>query len=192
MCGCRRSGGGGGTAAVPVVAGVPLQTRTVSKTMTITKSVSGRVVRRNGGVTPTYIQTTTTTIPLDVVDTRTWGPHMWIVLHVLSLRAPPAAWANIPAALDGALPCPDCRTHFHDWVVAQPLTASGDGPRDWVAALHNSVNERLGLAAWTIDEMLALYGPKTKADAVAALAEVRGMIGSVGLTALDALVAATS
>jgi hypothetical protein len=116
---------------------------------------------------------------------------MWIVLHVLSLLAPAAAWANIPAALDGALPCPDCRTHYHDWVLAQPLTAAGDGPRDWVAALHNDVNQRLERTLWTIDEMLAEYGPLTKADAVAALGVVRNMIGSVGLAALDALIAAT-
>ena len=130
-------------------------------------------------------------MPLDVIDTSVWGPSMWIVLHVLSLRAPAAAWAGIPAALDGALPCPDCRTHFHEWVAAQPLTAVGDGPRDWVAALHNSVNDRLGRAVWTIEQVLAEYGPKTKADAVGALGVVRGMIGSVGLAALDALIAAT-
>lgn len=116
---------------------------------------------------------------------------MWRVLHILSLRAPAAAWAGIPAALDGALPCPECRTHFHEWVVAQPLTAAGDGPRDWVAALHNAVNDRLSRAAWTMDEVLAAYGPLTKADAVAALEVVRGMVGSVGLAALDALIAAT-
>lgn len=116
---------------------------------------------------------------------------MWRVLHVLSLLAPAAAWAGVPQALDGALPCPECRTHFHDWVVAQPLTASGDGPRDWVAALHNDVNTRLGRPTWTMAEVLTAYGPLTRADAVAALGVVRGMIGSVGLAALDALVAAT-
>jgi len=113
---------------------------------------------------------------------------MWRVLHVLSLLAPSAAWLNVPTALDGALPCPDCRSHFHEWVVAHPLTA-GTGPRDWVAALHNAVNTRLGRPTWTIEEVLATYGPLTRADAVAALGVVRGMIGSVGLAALDALIA---
>ena len=116
---------------------------------------------------------------------------MWRILHVLSLRAPAAAWANVPTALDGALPCPECRIHFHEWVRTHPLTAGGDGPRDWVAALHNAVNERLARPTWTIDEVLAVYAPLTKADAVAALAVVRDMIGSVGLAALDALIAAT-
>jgi hypothetical protein len=172
---------------VQTVAGVPLQTRTVVTTYT-----TSQAVRRPRGAPP--IVTTherVSHVALDVVETKKWGPFMWTVLHVLSLRAPAAAWANIPTALDGALPCPDCRTHFHDWVVAQPLTAVGDGPRDWVAALHNSVNTRLGLAAWTIEQVLAEYGPKTKADAVDALNVVRGMIGSVGLAALDALIAAT-
>jgi aspartate aminotransferase-like enzyme len=117
---------------------------------------------------------------------------MWRVLHVLSLLAPAAAWANLPIALDGALPCPECRTHFHEWVVAQPLDVSvATGPRDWVAALHNDVNTRLSRPTWTMTEVLAAYGTLTRADAVAALAAVRDMIGSVGLAALDALIAAT-
>lgn len=189
MCGCRR---GAASAGGPrTIAGVPLQSRTVTTTTTITRTISGRAARRAGGVAPTYTQTRTTTVPLDVIDTAVWGPSMWRVLHILSLLAPATAWAKVPVALDGALPCPECRTHFHEWVVAHPLTASGDGPRDWVAALHNAVNDRLSRPSWTMDEVLAAYGPLTKADAVAALDVVRGTIGSVGLAALDALIAAT-
>ena len=193
MCGCRRGAGdGGGGGGVRAVDGIPLQTRSITTSTTITKSISGRTLRRAGGVAPTYTQTTTTLVPLDVIDTAVWGPPMWRILHVLSLRAPAAAWLNVPTALDGALPCPECRTHFHEWVLAQPLdTSVVTGPRDWVAALHNAVNDRLSRAAWTMDEVLAAYGPLTKADAVAALGVVRGMIGSVGLAALDALIAAT-
>lgn len=194
MCGCRRGGGGGSAAApdIPVINGVPLQTRSVTTTTTYTQTMSGRALRRAGGVAPTYTQTTTTSVPLDVIDTAIWGPSMWRVLHVLSLLAPAAAWEGVPTALDGALPCPECRTHYHEWVAAQPIdTSIATGPRDWVAALHNAVNDRLSRPSWTMDEVLAAYGPLTKADAVAALAVVRDMIGSVGLAALDALIAAT-
>ena len=188
MCGCRRGAAAAAAAPITLQDGVPLQTRTVITTYSTT--FYPRRPRGAAPVVTTYTQSTQ--VALDVIDTSVWGPPMWRVLHVLSLLAPPTAWAGVPTALDGALPCPECRTHFHDWVLAQPLDVSvATGPRDWVAALHNDVNTRLGRPTWTMAEVLAAYGPLTKADAVAALDVVRGMIGSMGLAALDALIAAT-
>ena len=92
--------------------------------------------------------------PLDIVDTKIWGAHLWRALHILSLLATTdaakAVWPRLPSDLDGALPCPECSQHFHEWIRANPLTVTEtDTIRDWVLSLHNQVNARKQIAPWT-------------------------------------------
>jgi hypothetical protein len=133
--------------------------------------------------------------PLETVDTKIWGAALWRILHVLSLRgttteAGRVAWSALPKELDGALPCPECAQHYHDWIRAHPLTATdGDAVRDWVLALHNQVNGRKSMPAWSAEQIVTTYGGLTAADATAALTGIREMIGVRGLRALEALIA---
>lgn len=135
--------------------------------------------------------------PLDIVDTKIWGAHLWRVLHILSLLATTdaakAVWSRLPTDLDGALPCPECSQHFHEWIRANPLAVNEtDAIRDWVLSLHNQVNARKQIAPWTAEQIVATYGTLTVADAIAALAPLREMIGSRGLQTLDELIRAST
>lgn len=185
MCGCRRAA----AAALLIQNGTPLQTRTITTYSTQTVEGIGSARRRKGGI-KTYTIARTISVPLDVIDTSVWGPIIWRVLHVLSLLAQGAAvWVGVPKALDGALPCPDCRKHYHEWLTTNPLTAYAS-PAAWVLALHNAVNERLERPVWSMDEVTKYYGSYSRQDVVTALEAVQGMIGSVGADALKGLLAA--
>jgi hypothetical protein len=132
--------------------------------------------------------------PLEIVNTSVWGAHLWRILHVLSLfattEAAKNAWMRLSAALDGALPCPECSQHYHDWIRANPLTVTeANTICEWVLALHNQVNERKGVAPWTITQIGATYSGLTISDITASLTAIREMIGLVGLQALEALYA---
>jgi hypothetical protein len=133
--------------------------------------------------------------PLETMDTKLWGPALWRILHVLSIRgvtteAGRVAWSALPQELDGALPCPECAQHYHDWYRAHPLTATdGDSVRDWVLALHNQVNERRSVPTWSAEQIVATYGGLTAADATVALTGIRELIGVRALRALEALIA---
>jgi hypothetical protein len=132
--------------------------------------------------------------PLEIVDTSVWGAHVWRILHVLSLfamtDAAKNAWMRLPAALDGALPCPECAQHYHDWIRANPLTTTeGNAICEWVLALHNQVNERKGVAPWTITQVGATYSGLTVADITASLSAIRELFGVIGLQALEELYA---
>jgi len=135
--------------------------------------------------------------PLETVDTKVWGAALWRILHILSIRgatteAGRIAWSALPKELDGALPCPECAQHYHDWIRTHPLTATdGNAVRNWVLALHNQVNERRSVAVWTNEQVMATYGSLTAADATTALTGIRELIGIRGLRALEALIALT-
>ena len=131
--------------------------------------------------------------PLEIVDTNKWGAHLWRILHVLSLQAKTdaalAAWAFLPAQLDGALPCPECAQHYHDWIREHPLMVTGSASiQDWVVTLHNQVNERKQLAAWTTEQMASVYSSQTQDAVRASLSAISQMIGVGALRALENLI----
>lgn len=122
-----------------------------------------------------------------VISTATWGPPLWRVLHGLSL-VPDVDWMALLGALDGSLPCADCASHFHAWLVRHPF--SGD-PVDYVLALHNDVNRRTRKRAWTREQVAATYGPPGLNGVREAFAIVRPyLVGeSRGVTFLTELLA---
>jgi hypothetical protein len=207
MCSCRKSAGTVERAMVPppprrpaIIRGravpTPVSRPVIQKReITLVRHIKSRQrdpvnPRRNITVTtPKYIYQQK---PLLTVESAKWGPQLWRTLHILSLRtaSATAAWAALPNELDGALPCPECAQHYHEWYRAHPLTdTSPNGIRDWVLALHNQVNERRQVAPWTADQIVATYGSMTVADAHAALTEISEMIGIRGRDALRALIA---
>ena len=114
------------------------------------------------------------------------------MLHTIAAAASqPAvqtAWVSIPAALDGALPCPLCEQHYHTWLKTHPV---GDAAT-WLLALHNAVNARNGSAQWSADQLTAAYPVTAESVAAAreALASLQGVIGVAGHAALSAALAA--
>ena len=84
------------------------------------------------------------------MDTRFWGPSGWRLLHLVA-TAPTGnrasavlEWVRL---LEYVLPCKYCRTSFHDYVRAYPLTLSI--VRDpaafsrWMYTIHTCVNDKL-------------------------------------------------
>lgn len=124
---------------------------------------------------------------LEVLDTGIWGPSLWRILHAAGEQpAKVSALATTIRALDGALPCPDCRGHYHTWLTSHPLTPTTD-LRLWLLDLHNDVNARTGKGAWTAADLSATYGG-VAVDVRGALTTLQGRIGVDGWRALVALV----
>lgn len=179
--------------AQPEVSRPTIQNRLVS---VFNKTVSLKPHPRNPRIKTRVIETRESFVekPLEIVDTKLWGPALWRVLHVVSIRgvtteAGRVAWSMFPQELDGALPCPECSQHYHDWMRANPLTVTDrNSARDWVLALHNQVNERRSVPVWTADQVVATYGSLTADDASAALTGIRQMIGVRALRALEGLI----
>lgn len=215
MCGCNRNKGSVARALAPAPP-APRALRTRGRVPPIPRAapVSRPVVQMRLVTTTTRVSVFTphpknprrkirtieqkqslVEVPLEIVDTARWGAALWRILHVLSIRgvttdAGRAAWSALPQELDGALPCPECAQHYHDWIRANPLTSTdGTTVRDWVLALHNQVNERRAVPVWTADQITETYGPLTVEDATAALTGIREMIGVRGLRALEGLIA---
>jgi Erv1 / Alr family len=96
------------------------------------------------------------------VETTEWGPHFWSVLHSTSLKAGTAVlraqaeetrtWTRVFETTGHAIPCPECRTHYKEWILTHPFKnmhtlpygERGDWIRHWWYDLHADVNRRLG------------------------------------------------
>lgn len=117
-------------------------------------------------------------------NTALWGPALWRALHTAAEVGDLAAAAAVPAALNGALPCPDCEKHYHNWFVTHPVPTDRDGLRRWFLDLHNDVNRRSRKGPWTLAQVTAAYG--VLEPAVAALKTLEGMVGSAAIAALRA------
>lgn len=159
---------------VPVPISVPVQRREVV--------YQHRRNRRKG---PPLISQSVSLQPLEVLDTAVWGPSMWRILHTAAEQpSKRALLATAIHALDGALPCPDCRRHYHVWLQTHPLSGTTD-LRTWLLTLHNDVNARAGKTTWTVDDLTAAYG---SGNVAGALGPLRSQIGVNGWRALQALV----
>lgn len=214
MCGCNKNKGGSVARALAprtaprTVRGrgvvVASSERDVSRptvqnrlVTTVNKTVAIKPHPRNPRMRTRVVEVRESLVekPLEIVDTKLWGPALWRILHVVSIRgatteAGRVAWSMFPQELDGALPCPECAQHYHDWMRANPLNVTDrNSARDWVLALHNQVNERRSVSAWTADQVMAVYGSLTADDAAAALTGIREMIGMRARRALEGLIA---
>ena len=180
MCGCNRALLRNAAAAAAARSG----------------SGGGSVIRSNvraAGGTPAPA-TAPRTIPTH--DTSLWGQQTWTALHIASVFAPQnvSIWNNLLVALKDDLPCPDCRTHYIQWIRSHPFRVGsllpirrmfGQRPKQltilsWLLNLHNDVNIRLGRVAWNEQQIITRYGGDRERRLVegrAALESVRGRLG---------------
>ena len=105
-----------------------------------------------------------------------WGPRIWNVLHGLSLRAATAsmemmkademrAWEKVLVTTGPMLPCEDCRDHYSQWLLDNPIKPftslpyfeKGEWIRLWLYNLHSNVNRRLGKQNMYISELRDTY-----------------------------------
>jgi len=96
-----------------------------------------------------------------------WGPIFWATMHIAALGyadeptyAEKRAAKEFYMALQYMLPCPVCRDHFKDILVALPVDAWLDNRKsltEWTWMAHNQVNQRLGRQPITKDEFFARY-----------------------------------
>jgi len=139
---------------------------------------------------------------LPTVDTSVWGALLWKVLHTASVFTSSARQTKMMKALLSALltglPCPDCSAHYNAWYNSHPLRYPIIGSRislpvayrtntiRWILALHNDVNARIGRGgSWSLEQVVAAYS--SKADALAALTSLQGIIGPGAYAAASAL-----
>lgn len=96
------------------------------------------------------------------VETTEWGPHYWNVLHFLSLKAGTAqprardeeqrTWIRIIQKTGLAIPCADCRAHYKDWLLRNPVktleTLGYEEKGEWIRLffynLHSEINIKKG------------------------------------------------
>ena len=112
----------------------------------------------------------------DFPGTAEWGPLLWCLLHGLAERAGSPttpmflederrAWLNIFKETGEMIPCPTCKSHYQEYLKANPVIALKSLPhserKDWVRRwfwkLHNSVNSRLGKPEFSYDNLLTSY-----------------------------------
>ena len=121
-------------------------------------------------------------------NTALWGPSLWRALHTAAEVGDLSKWSAIPVALNGALPCPDCEKHYHQWLVAHPAPSGDrDAVRRWLLDLHNDVNRRSRKALWTLEQVTAAYSDV--AAATAALTTAESMVGATAVAAIRATLA---
>jgi hypothetical protein len=125
-------------------------------------------------------------------DTSVWGAYTWTALHIASIRSPNfGLWRELSANLANDLPCPECRAHYAAWLGKNPLRVSflplrrmmrrdtNVGPIiiNWLITLHNDVSSSLGKPTWSTQQVYDRYGGDRAAEGLAALANVKGIIG---------------
>lgn len=83
-----------------------------------------------------------------------WGPFLWNVLHGIGARCGKgipalrrdeereAMWILIH--IEYCIPCKECIDHIFQFKKKVPIPKSADSIQEWICALHNSVNEKLG------------------------------------------------
>lgn len=93
-----------------------------------------------------------------------WGPLFWMTIHIVALGYPKKpTYGDKKAAkeffesLQYLLPCSECRGHFRELLVKNPITPHLDRRDDlfkYTVMLHNDVNKRLGKPQMTEVEAL--------------------------------------
>lgn len=147
------------------------------------------------------------------IPPEVWGPSFWFSLHIVSLAYPDKptyaekrAAKEFFSALPYVLPCPACREHFRTIIQAMPVESWLDDRTslmEWVVAVHNRVNQRLGKPEVSMGEFLKRYAevaarglPIPPASPTAEIADemlqaafIRGATTAVGVGVAAAAVA---
>ena len=189
MCNCGRRAA---AAAAAAAAGAPAGIGQAGAT-----PVTGRSVR---GAAPGPV----------IHDPILWGPHMWTAMHTLSVFVPFASakteWLELLKPLSASLPCPECAGHYKKWLSVHPIeydrrqlrhlmrrnkvTVADTNIVTWLLELHNAINGRKSVGAWTVDGMKEVYGGDVaiRREAVrGAINSIRGMVGANAIAGLEKL-----
>jgi hypothetical protein len=75
------------------------------------------------------------------------------------------AWIHIFKETAKAIPCEECRTHYKEWLLANPIggfkemsyALKGDWVRNWWWRLHGDVDRRLGKPSIEFSELSSVY-----------------------------------
>jgi len=180
--------------APPVVAPRPVVTQPSQQKRFL--AVNG--VRRRGWVIHRPVFNVTAS-GLPIIDPSIWGAPLWKALHtVAELTDRPTVldlWKSIPSALDISLPCPDCESHYHQWLTSRPAPMEGkEAIRGWLLDLHNVVNQQRKLSTWNVQQIVNTYNGSAEsiAAASAALVTIDGKVGSTVIEFLRAALAAAA
>lgn len=130
-----------------------------------------------------------------VVQNSEWGPPLWRILHTLAGRLGGHAvpfiqkdearcWMLLLRAVEDAMPCQLCRSHYKRWRAAHPIEdfmpmgglALRLAAQRWLWALHDEVNRERGAAALTFEEAEALYAGRGNADLAADTEKVGALL----------------
>jgi hypothetical protein len=109
-----------------------------------------------------------------------WGPPLWRALHSLAeITEDVAVWEGLLEKVHSTMPCPECATHFGEWIRTHPLCVSveegltvSESVRIWLLTLHNDVNRRTGKPEWTVEQL-------TAASSAAAVDSVLSVLGDI-------------
>ena len=107
-------------------------------------------------------------------ETADWGPILWTILHGLAEKAQRAPlpsdevreWQKFIKATGEMLPCDKCRTHFSNFLKANPVTQLNTIPytnvkswiRSWFFTLHNEINTENGKPLFLFTDLEKTYG----------------------------------
>lgn len=114
---------------------------------------------------------------------KEWGPYLWTILHTSAEKL--GRQTNEIMASDEAremvlvlksvefiMPCEKCRKHYHEYLKKNPVDEFAhrrgeilrQAVRQWIWKLHETVNERNGVAAFPIEELTPTYQNASIAD----------------------------
>lgn len=107
------------------------------------------------------------TPPIGVPKTSEWGPLLWCMLHgaIEKMGFTPVKsiledqrreFISILRFVEGIMPCPLCRNHYHEYRAKNPIDKLPVDPlefkaaaRKWLFDLHEDVNKR-NHSSWEI------------------------------------------
>lgn len=101
---------------------------------------------------------------LNNIAPHVWGPHAWKFMHAVALTYPEQpskeeqqAAFNFFSSLQYLLPCESCKLNYVKELKMFPIedaVTSKQKLNEWLAALHNSVNERLKKTVMSTEQIL--------------------------------------
>lgn len=107
---------------------------------------------------------------MDSPQNHIWGPQLWIILHSSAERIglpklsklpqeESRIWKTLLASLRYSLPCPQCKKHYTDYYLSNPITNFNlTTIRLWLYNLHCQVNLRTEKTnIITIEQIPELY-----------------------------------
>jgi hypothetical protein len=102
------------------------------------------------------------------MDPAIWGPHMWYVLHLITMTYPKEpseymkrAYHDFFYNLKDVLPCEICKAHYSKFIKEYPLTPHLDTRENvvkWLIQIHNFVNLELKKPVLDVAGVLSIYG----------------------------------